>query len=157
MTFRDLQDDLIAEIEEVLKDIVTTNANDEQVSGLKGFAHALPIIQSDDEDPEQYFPYFIVRFDNGKTADDDDCWHIATDIVIGIHDMALHGGHENVLTCIQRIVDRFAWDPQLDKKYRADQDIQWAVGEDDTYPYYFGAVAITFSTPKIGRKADYDV
>ena len=157
MTFRDLQDDLIAELESVLKDIVTTNANDEQVSGLKGYAHALPIVQSDDEDPEMYFPYFIVRFDNGRTRDDDDCWHVAVDVVLGVHDMATHGGHEHILTCIQRIVDRFAWDPQLNKKYRADQDIQWAVGEDDTYPYYFGAVAITFSTPKIGRKADYDV
>ena len=156
MTFKDLQDDLIAEVEELLKDIVTTNANDEQVSGLKGYAHALPIVQSDDEDPEMFFPYFIVRFDNGETKDDDDCWHIAVDIVIGIHDMAYHGGHEHILIAIQRIVDRFAWDPQLDKKYRADQDIKWADGEDDTYPYYFGAVAITFSTPKIGRKADYE-
>jgi len=49
-------------------------------------------------------------------------------------------------------VDRFAWDPLFKKMYRADQDIQWAVGEDDTYPFYFGAVAITFSVPKIGRK-----
>ena len=157
MTVRDLQDDLIAEVEDVLKDIVTTNANDEQVSGLKRYAHALPIVQSDDETPEMYFPYFIVRFDNGRTRDDDDCWHVATDIVLGVHDMSLHGGHEHILTAIQRIVDRFAYDPQLNKRYRADQDIQWAVGEDDTYPYYFGAVAVAFSVPKIGRKVDYDV
>ena len=157
MTFRDLQDDLITEIESVLKDIVTTSANEKQVSGLKGYAHALPIVQSDDEDPEQYFPYFIVRFDNGRTRDDEDCWHITTDIIIGIHEMDLYGGHEHVLTAIQRIVDRFTWDPQLSQQYRADQDIQWAIGEDDTYPYYFGAASITFSTPKIGRKADYYV
>ena len=156
MTFRDLQDDLIEEIEKITKDIITKNANDEQVSGLKGYAHALPIIKTDDEDPEHFFPYFIVRFDNGVTKDDDDCWHVATDIIIGIHEMDTYGGHEHVLTAIQRIVDRFAYEPQLNKKYRADQDIEWAVGEDDTYPYYFGAVAIKFSTPKIGRKADYD-
>ena len=156
MTFKDLQDDLINEITEILKDVVTTNANGEVVTGIKGYAHALPIVQSNDEDPEQYFPYFIVRFDEGRTRDDDDCWHVATDIIIGVHDMALHGGHEHILIAIQRIADRFAWDPQLDHKYRADQDIRWAVGEDDTYPHYFGALGITFSTPKIGRKADYD-
>jgi len=157
MTFRDLQDALIAEITKLLKDIATTDANGKEVEGIKGFAHALPIIQSDDEDPEMYLPYFIVRFDTGRTRDDDDCWHVATNIIIAIHDAELHGGHEYILTAIQRIVNRFAHDPQLKPYYRADQDIQWAMEDEDTYPYYFGAVSITFSAPKIGRKAVYDV
>ena len=164
MTFKNLQDDLITEVETLLKDVVTQNTDGEQVVGVKGYAHRLPITQSDEDDPAQYFPYFIVRFDTGKTEDDDDCWHIAVDIILGVYDMGdqtqdeegkthvLISGHENILVMIQRIVDRFAWDPLFDKKYRADQNIQWAVGEDDTYPFYFGAVAITFSVPKIGRK-----
>ena len=157
MTFKDLQDALITEIEKLTKDVVTKNMNEEQVIGLKGYAHQLPILLADDEDPDQYFPFFIVRFDSGRSRDDDDCWHIAANVIIGIHDSAYHGGHEHLLIVIQRIVDRFVWDPQLSKRYRADQDIQWTVAEDDTYPFYYGAVAITFSAPKIGRKADYDV
>jgi hypothetical protein len=156
MTFKNLQDNLIAEVEKILKDIKTTDTDGKEVVGVKGYAHRLPITQSDEDDPAQYFPYFIVRFDTGRTRDDDDCWHVATDIVFGIHDRATSNGHETILVMIQRLVDRFAWDPLLDKKYRADQDIQWAVGEDDTYPFFFGAAAITFSVPKIGRKeADY--
>lgn len=173
MTFKNLQDDLITEVETLLKDVVTRNTDGEKVVGVKGYAHRLPITQSDEDDPAQYFPYFIVRFDNGRTRDDDDCWHVAVDIVLGIYDQGtdisdasgedeeakaklLISGHENILVMIQRIVDRFAWDPLFNKTYRADQDIQWAVGEDDTYPLYFGAVAITFSVPKIGRKeAEY--
>ena len=157
MTFKNLQDDLIKKVGEILKDVVTTDANGEKAAGFKGYAHALPIIQTDDEDPEMFFPYFIVRFDSGRTADDDDCWHVATDIIIGIHETKAHGGHEHVLIAIQRIVDAFAADPWMGGKYRADQDIRWAVEEDDTYPYYFGAVGITFSAPKIARKADYYV
>lgn len=172
MTFKNLQDDLITEVETLLKDVVTQNTDGEKVVGVKGYAHRLPITQSDEDDPAQYFPYFIVRFDTGKTENDDDCWHIAVDIVLGVYDAGtdisdtktnddgkeetktklLVDGHENILVMIQRIVDRFAWDPLFDKKYRADQNIQWAVGEDDTYPFYFGAVAIAFSVPKIGRK-----
>lgn len=157
MTFKNLQDDLIAEIETLTKDVVTKNNSEETVVGLKGYAHRLPIIQSDDEGPDQYFPFFIVRIDNGRTRDDDDCWHIVVDVIIGIHDSAYYAGHEHLLVVIQRIVDRFSWDPQLAHMYRADQDIQWTVAEDDTYPFYYGAVEISFSTPKIGRKADYDV
>lgn len=152
MTFKNIQDDLIEEVENLLKDIQTTDTDGKTVVGVKGYAHRLPITQSDEDDPAQYFPYFIVRFDTGRTRDDDDCWHVATDIVLGIHDMATSNGHESILSMIQRIVDRFAWDPLFDKKYRADQDIQWAVGEYDTYPFFFGAIAITFSVPKIGRK-----
>lgn len=156
MTFKNLQDDLITEVETLLKDVVTKDTDGNEVSGMKGYAHRLPITQSDEDDPAQYFPYFIVRFDNGRTRDDDDCWHVATDIILGIHSTETSNGHESILIAIQRIVDRFAWNPLLVKKYRADQDIQWAVGEDDTYPFFFGAVAITFSVPKIGRKeAEY--
>lgn len=155
MTFKELQDALIADVEDILKDMITTNANDEQVVGFKGYAHALPMVQSDEDDPYQYFPYFIVRFDHGKTKDDDDFWHVATDIIIGVHDMSYHGGHEHVLIAIQRILDRFAWEPKLARKFRAEQDMQWVIDEDDTYPFYIGAVEITFSVPKMGRKDGY--
>ncbi|MCD8364774.1 MAG: hypothetical protein LUC83_02975 [Clostridiales bacterium] len=152
MTFKNLQDDLIEDVQNILKDIRTKNTDEEEVEGITGYAHRLPITQSDEDDPAQYFPYFIVRFDMGKTANDDDCWHVATDIIIGVHDTALEDGHEHILVAIQRIVDRYASDPWLLGKYRADQDIQWVVQEDDTYPFYFGAVAINFSVPKIGRR-----
>ena len=155
MTFIELQNELITEVERILKDIRSDNTDDEEIVGVKGYAHRLPITQSDEEDAAQYFPYFIVRFNNAKTADDDDWWHVDTDIIIGIHDMALQDGHEHVLIAIQRIVDRFAEQPRMGN-YRADQDMQWAVAEDDTYPFYFGAVGITFSAPKIGRKEMYD-
>lgn len=157
MTFKNLQDDLIAEIEELLKDVRTKNTDGEEVVGIKGYPHQLPILQADEDDPAQYFPYFIVRFDLGKTENDDDCWHIATDVILGVHEAATEKGHEHILVMIQRIVDRFAWDPQFAKKYRVDQNIQWAVQEDDTYPFYFGAVALTISAPKIGRKGEYYV
>ncbi len=157
MTFKELQDDLIAEIEALLKDVRTKNTDGEEIIGIKGYPHMLPILQSDEDDPAQYFPYFIVRYDGGQTEDDDDCWHVSTNIILGVHETATENGHEHILVMIQRIVDRFAWDPQFAGKYRVDQKIQWAVQEDDTYPFYFGAVALTISAPKIGRKSDYYV
>ena len=174
MTFKDLQDALIKEITELLSEVQSDNSDGENVVGVKGYAHRLPITQSDEDDPAQYFPYFIVRHNSGETEDDDDCWHVTMDVLLGVYEDGLKpeledsdeeeeegititvGGHESILVMIQRIVDRFANDPGLDHVYRADQEIQWAVGDEDTYPYYFGAVSLTFSVPKIGRK-EYDV
>lgn len=156
MTFKDLQDDLIVEIENVLEDIVTKDKYGNRVVGVKGFAHRLPIIEEDEEDPDRFFPYFIVRHDTMNTQDDEDCWHVSVNIIIGVYERAVYLGHEHLLIIIQRILDRFVSDPKL-SYYRADQNMTGAVAEDDTYPYYFGAVGITFSVPKMGREAKYYV
>ena len=155
MTFKNLQDDLITEIEDVLKDMVTKDRRGGNVVGVKGFAHRLPILEEDEDDPDQFFPYFIVRYDTVKTESDDDCWHVTLDIIVGFYEKATYLGHEHLLIALQRILDRFVADPKLAGKYRADQNPTAAVGEDDTYPYYYGAVQITFSVPKIGRSKDY--
>lgn len=169
MTFNDLQNTLVSEVERILSEVQSKNTDDETVVGITGYAHRLPITQSAEDDPAQYFPYFIVRIDNGKTADDNDCWHVAVNILLGVYESdvpqsddkeedlsIVPAGHEQILTMIQRITNRFVNDPGLAQMYRADQDIDWAVGDDDTYPFYFGMVGITFSVPKIGRR-EYDV
>ena len=66
-----LYDDLIAEVEDILKDVVTKNTAGEDVVGVKGYKYRLPLITADDEDESQFFPYFIVRLSGGKTEDDD--------------------------------------------------------------------------------------
>lgn len=56
------------------------------------------------------------------------------------------------MNMIQDVVDRFVAEPLLNKKFRAEQDIEWAIQDEDTYPFYFGGVAISFNVPKIGRR-----
>ena len=45
-----LYDDLIAEIEGILKDVVTKNTAGESVVGVKGYKYRLPLVTADDED-----------------------------------------------------------------------------------------------------------
>lgn len=152
MTFKNLQDDLIVEVEGILSEIQTKNTAGEKVVGVKGYAHQLPVFETDEEDVSQLMLYFIVRFDGGETKEDDDPWHVATQILFSVHDDSKSNGHEHLLTIIQRVVDRFVSEPLLNKMYRADQDIQFAIAEDDTYPFYFGGISMKFSIPKIGRR-----
>ena len=152
MTFKNLQDDLIAEVEDILSEIQTKNTAGEKVVGVKGYAHQLPVLETDEEDVSQLMPYFIVRFEGGETKEDGDPWHIATQILFSVHDESKSNGHEHLLTIIQRVTDRFISEPLLNKMYRADQDIQFAIADDDTYPFYLGGISVKFSIPKIGRR-----
>lgn len=153
MTFRDLQDALVEEIGSILSEMKTTTADGVERIGFNGYPQDLPEIYSDDESPEQFFPYYIVRIDSGKTADDEDCWHVAVDVVLGVHEDG-PGGHRHILTAIQRIVNRFTETPRMGN-FRADQQMEWATGEGDYSSYQFGAVSLTFSVPKIARRSAY--
>ena len=152
MTFKNLQDDLLEEVEDILSDIQTKDATGKEVVGVKGYAHQLPVMEMDEDDVSQLIPYFIIRFEGGETKEDNDPWHITTQILFSVHDASKSDGHEHLLTMIQRVVDRFASEPLLKKMYRADQNIQFAIADDDTYPFYFGGVSMIFTIPKIGRR-----
>ncbi len=152
MTHFYLVTDLIEEISEILKDIKTKNVTGEEITGVKGYEQCLPIIKDDEDDADKFFPYFIVRIQEGVTPDDTEPWEDTVSILFGIHDDDVQtNGHRHILTMIQRVTDRFAKEPLLKNKYRASEKMQWALQEEDTYPYYFGGVELKFRVPKIGR------
>ena len=150
MTFMELQDSLLRETSDVLKDMVTYTADGNKRVGFTGYKNLLPPLKTDDESEEQLFPYFIIRPYSGKTQDDEDCWHVTLDILLGVYDDT-NVGHERLLTAVQRIVNRFTEDPLMGC-FRADQDMEWVLEEEVREPYYFGGVSITFSAPKIQRR-----
>ncbi len=153
MTILNLQDALAEDVGRVLKGIGTKNTSGETEDGVNLFTQNLPIVQSDDEDESKFFPYAIIRLYDGKTEDDDSPWTVTADIHLGVYDPDEDNqGHQHIAIMIQRLVKRFAAQPLLDKKYRAQQDIEWALQDEDTFPFFFGGVRIKFSVPKIGRR-----
>lgn len=165
MTVSDLQKALIAEIESLLADISTTKAethdvlsqDDKRTVGLTGYGQALPKLVNNDGDPDQFFPYFIVRIDKGITENDDSLWTVTVDILIGVHDSDVKNtGHLTVLNCINRITTRFAEEATLGyagrKAFRCHSDMEWAMQDEDTWPYFFGGIEMKFDVPKPMRK-----
>lgn len=152
MTILNFQNALMEEVGRVLKGIGTKNVVGEIVDGANLYAQNLPVVQSDDEDETKFFPYAIIKVYDGKTEDDDSPWTVTADIHLGVHDPDEDNqGHQHVAIMIQRIVNRFAAEPLLDHKYRAQQDMEWALQDEETFPFFFGGVRIKFSVPKIGR------
>lgn len=177
MTVDDLQKALINEIEDILKDVTTIREEVEDPEnptqyknyhlkygdgtrnkkGFTGYAQFLPKLENDDDDPDQFFPYFIVRIDRGKTEDDDSLWTVTVDILIGVHDAdTRNDGHLSVMNAINRIVTRFAQEATLGyagrKAFRCHSDMEWALQDEDTWPYFFGGVELKFDVPKPMRK-----
>lgn len=153
MTILDFQEELTRDVKRILKDIVTINAAGERVNGVNVYQQQLPVITSDEEDDSIFLPYALIRLYGGKTEDDDAPWIVTADIHFGVYDAdQSNQGHQHIMVMCQRVIDRYAAEPLLAKKYRAEPDIEWAVQDDDTYPYYFGGVRIKFSVPKIGRR-----
>lgn len=152
MTHLYLITDLKEEIEKILKDIKTKSVAGEEVAGVKGYEQSLPIITDDEDDPDKFFPYFIVRLQEGETPDDSEPWEDTVSVLFGVHDDDREAnGHRHILTMIQRVTDRFAKEPLLKEKYRASEKMAWALQEEDTYPFYFGGVELKFRVPKMGR------
>ncbi len=151
MTAAELQRELVEEVEKILQDIQTKNTAGETVAGVKGYEQRLPVVTSDEEDESQFFPYFIVKLSDGKTQDDNNPWIVTTDILLGCYDDSKKAdGHRHIMNMVQRICDRFAAEPLMNNKFRAEQDMEWALQDEDTYPFYFGGVEIRFNIPKIG-------
>ena len=156
MTPWDLQTALIAEIEKLLADMQMENAAGEIVTGIKGYEQRLPEVTEDEEDQSQFFPYFIVRIEEGNTPSDDEPWLVGTTVLFGIYDDSKEtNGHRAILAAMDKVMNRFLERPLLDNKFRANQNVSFALQDEDTYPYYFGGIDIKFYVPKIGRSDDW--
>lgn len=158
MTASELQRDLEKKIEELVKDVQSKTTTGRLVSGVTVYEQKLPELTAEEDEPSQFFPYAIIRLESGSTPDDEDAWNVSTSILFGIHDGSPNSkGHRTIMEMIQRTVDYFTAYPLLNHKFRAQQDISWALpdADADTYPFYFGGVEIKFSVPKMARKDIY--
>ena len=152
MTALELQKDLAAEVENILKDVITKDVDGNQRSGVTAYRQFLPKVTEDDEDETKFFPYAIIRLSEGTTPDDFTPWLVTVDILLGCYDTDVNmGGGDSILIMIRRIIDRFSQEALLSRKFRCESKMDWAVQDEDTYPYFFGGVRLQFNIPKIGR------
>lgn len=157
MTAAHLQDALIEDVREILKDIITEGRSGERVEGVNVFAQQIPVFRANEGDASKTLPYAVVKLIDGRTVNEEP-WTVIAGIYLGIRDTDRENqGHRHVLVMIQRIIDRFVSEPLLAKKYWAQPEMEWALDTEDLYPNFYGAVCIKFSVPKIGRRmTEYD-
>lgn len=155
-SFQDLQDSLIDKVGELLSEMSFEKADGTTVTGAAGYRQQLPILMQDDEDPDQFFPGYIVRIKGGRTQTDADPWDVAVDIIFGCYsDDNANDGHLIILGMIKAITEYFQAYPLLDHKYRVLQDMEFNIQDEDTYPYFYGDVEMKFWVQRARREDEY--
>lgn len=123
---------------------------------VRVFPQDVPIREGDDEgtDPEAPpEPYITVRLQEGQLPGFGEQQTITVVIGICVYDPDINRqGYRDVLHIINEIMLRYGANGVVGRRYEAQYPIKWAVQEDDTHPYYFGAVGLRFEGPVICRE-----
>lgn len=166
-----LQDELAAEFERILKDFRLKDPRGSS-SKINIFLQRLPMpepLEQDDIPVEALengladqqtamdpYPYIIVRIDDGEIKDEDSAQTVNVYLIIGIYEPDYDKqGHKDVLNIITKLYERFAKMPVLNGKYTIQYPVLWALQEEESYPFYFGGMNLTFEIAAVRREDEY--
>lgn len=150
MTARALQKALVKDLEILFRDgrykVPPENGRewkDERKLAAPGvYEQDLPI--QDSGDNSSLFPYIIVRVSSGGIETPTDPHKVAMLLLIGIFDDdPMNRGHEAVLEIIERTQAHYERFPILEC-FSFTDPFHWALQDEPSYPYYFGAININF-------------
>ncbi len=107
--------------------------------------------ETDGEAPPE--PYIIVRLPAGELPGQDSCQTVQAVLVICVHDPDPNRqGYRDALHIVNTILLHYGASGVVGRRYVLQYPIKWAVQEEDTYPYYFAAMALTFDAPAIFKE-----
>lgn len=164
MTPYELQEKICEEIPKILHEMLFQVPGEKELKGIKCFKQNLPkreqkigkgnLMASEEE---TYYPYCVVRIDSGKIKLVNDSQKVTVILVFGIYnDKKDMQGHTDILNAMQKITGQFVKNPILCGQFRlkTDEDIEWILDEEETYPYYYGAMIMTWETPFWTKEED---
>lgn len=176
MTPVEVQDILVDEIKLIFRDYAYKNREGKRVP-LNVYAQDVPIIQTpppiadytndseyteyeeEDEDDNIPVPYIIVRISSGgyDGKNDDSNNELNFVIIVNIFEDEIpnNNGYRDVLNIMQKIYERFAKQPDLRKIARFNGKWEFALQEDNYYPFHIGACNMTFDIPAIREEVYY--
>ncbi len=119
------------------------------------FRQHVPKLQSEnDEDP---YPYIIVRLDSGGSDAMAAPHKVAVLLLIGVYyDFTDNTGDDVVLEIIETIQHHYAESPGLNGMFRCVPPFAWTLQDEESFPYFFGGINLTWEIPAIRTKvSDY--
>lgn len=151
MTATMLQEELVKELEAIFRGDLFKNSLGEYVK-LNVYEQQLPI--KEDEDSPDPMPYITVRIETGSTKSGTDPQEVLVTLLFGyFDDSPENNGHKGVLGMIQKVHERFEKQPMLANQFMFQDPFDWALQDEESFPYFFGAASMTFKTAAI-RKED---
>ena len=153
MTQENLQDAIVEDLKRLFEPYRLTNSmGAERVVNI--YPQDLPIREDDepsqDAPPE---PYIIVRLPAGELPAQDTAQTVEAVLVICVcAPDPNRQGYRDALHIVNTVVTHYGANGVVGKRYVVQYPIRWATQEEDTHPYYFAAVALTFEAPAIFKE-----
>ena len=171
MTASFLQNELADELKKIFKGFRLKDP-ERNLSEINIFEQILPMPESAEQkevppellenglveeltDPDPY-PYIVVCIEDGKIEDENSAQTVNLNLLFGVCEMDYEKqGHKDILNMIAKIYERFAKFPVLNGKYTIQYPILWTLQDEESYPFYFGGMNLTFETAAIRREDPY--
>lgn len=122
---------------------------------LTVYKQDLPIPEDNDDDADADIasaPYIVVQMTNGSISGDDSTQNVYFSIIICAYDSGTkREGWKDVANIKEDIIQRVCSAPYFGGAFTVLKPIAWALQEDDTHPYYYGAVQLTCTAPAISQ------
>ena len=144
-----LQNAIVSDLKDLFKDRRYSSPTGTAIVSV--LPQNLPKRESEDDDDP--FPYIIVRLDAGKIESQTDAYTVDVLLLIGAYsDDASNQGHQSVLEIMETIQRHYEEKPRLAEQFVFTDPFHWALQDEESYPYFFGAVSMSFNLPAPRRE-----
>lgn len=101
-------------------------------------------------------PYIIVRVQDGEIRDAYSAQTVNVHLLFGVYEDDIgKQGHKDILSMIAKIYERFAKAPVLGSGYTIQYPVLWGMQEEESYPYYFGGMYLSWEAAAVVREDKY--
>ncbi|AMW99313.1 hypothetical protein [Rummeliibacillus stabekisii] len=121
--------------------------SDVHYSKLNFYEQNLPIKNAKDDSP---YPLVLVKLMHGDKANSKADHIINIQIAVGVYNnLKSCDGHRDVAQILSSSIEHFEKNPIIEGMFELDLDssINWELSDEDTFPFYFGAVSLNFKIP----------
>lgn len=149
MISTDLQAGLKKRLENAFSDTLFNSPSGDRVQ-LNIFEQNLPQKSADDQ---SLFPFVIVKLLEGEQKGEQDENVTTVGFVIGTYDDDNQNqGYRDVAQIINKIVEVLKKEPVINRQFTLKYPLKWRILEEETDPYYYGAVETSWSMPAYDRQ-----
>lgn len=110
------------------------------------------------EEEEDIFPYILLKLNPVICSGIKVGTNIGITVIVAIknENLDISKGYEDVISIIEKIAYRFC-ENNIIKHFTLDKDMKWEVySDEDTYPYFFGAIEMVFTGCSVVRNIGGD-
>lgn len=120
----------------------------------------LPVPEDNDVDADTDMalsPYIVVRMTGGEIADENSPQVVEFSLVICAYDESREReGYQDVANIKEDIIQRVCTRPYFGGAFTVLKPIAWALQQDDTAPYYYGAVTMNCTAPAMTQDTEME-